>query len=199
MKRDTCPNCGSGRHKKNGHIHNGKQNYRCLDCGRQFVADYAFKTVTEETKELIKKALLERNALRGICRIFDVSLTWLLAFVAELYAVLPADLGIDLQSVGDSDAVSLYTMAVEADEMWSFVAKKSNKQWIWIALDAKTRQVIAFHVGDRSKESARQLWGKIPDVYRQHATFYTDLYDSYVDVIPEEQPAILIMELTVNQ
>jgi transposase-like protein len=92
MKRDTCPNCGSGQHKKNGHIHNGKQNYRCLDCGRQFVADYAFKTVTEETRELIKKALLERNSLRGICRIFDVSLTWLLAFIAELYAVLPADL-----------------------------------------------------------------------------------------------------------
>lgn len=187
MKRDTCPNCGSGQHKKNGHIHNGKQNYRCLDCGRQFVADYAFKTVTEETRELIKKALLERNSLRGICRIFDVSLTWLLAFIAELYAVLPADLGIDLQRAGGSAAVSLYTLAVEADEMWSFVAKKSNKQWIWIALDAKTRQIIAFHVGESSRESARQLWQKIPDVYRQHATFYSDLYDSYVDVIPEKQ------------
>ena len=44
-----------------------------------------------------------------------------------------------------------------------------------------------FQVGDRSKESARQLWGKIPDVYQQHATFYTDLYDSYVGVIPEKQ------------
>ena len=47
--------------QKNGHIHNGKQNYRCLDYGRQFVADYAFKTVTEETKGFIKKALLERT------------------------------------------------------------------------------------------------------------------------------------------
>jgi len=103
---------------------------RCPDCGRQFVADYAFKTVTEETWELIKKALLERNSLRGICRIFDVSLMWLLAFVAGLYAVLPADLGINLQNVGGSDAVSLYTLAVEADEIWSFVAKKNNKQWI---------------------------------------------------------------------
>ena len=125
----------------------------------------SFKTVTEETKELIKKALLERNSLRGICRIFDVSLTWLLAFVAELYAVLPADLGIDLQSAGGSDAVSLFTLAVEADEMWSFVAKKSNKQWIGIALDAKTRQIIAFHVGDRSRECPTTLeenTGRLP-------------------------------------
>ena len=41
-------------------------------------------------------------------------------------------------------------LEVEADELASFVQKKSNKQWVWIAMDAKTRQIIAFHVGDRS-------------------------------------------------
>ncbi|MGZ8237947.1 MAG: hypothetical protein ACXWTY_08770 [Methylobacter sp.] len=30
--------------------------------------------------------------------------------------------------------------------MWSFVGNKDNKQWIWIALDVGTRQVIVFHV-----------------------------------------------------
>jgi insertion element IS1 protein InsB len=44
-----------------------------------------------------------------------------------------------------------------------------------------------FMMGDRSKESARQLWDKIPDAYRKHATFHTDIYDSYVDIIPPEQ------------
>ena len=33
---------------------------------------------------------------------------------------------------------------------------------------------IAFHVGDRSHTSAEHLWTKIPQAYRQHATFYTD-------------------------
>jgi hypothetical protein len=37
--------------------------------------------------------------------------------------------------------------------MWSFVQKKANKQWVWIAMDATTRQIIAFHVGDRSDKS----------------------------------------------
>jgi len=185
MNREACPDCGSGRHKKNGHIHNGKQNYRCKDCDRQFVADCEFKSIGEGTRELIKKALLERNSLRGICRIFGVSLTWLLGFVAALYGRLPADLGLNLQSTGlPGSTVRLFT--AEADEMWSFVAKKSDKQWIWIALDVKTRQVIAFHVGDRSKESARQLWDKIPETYRKQAIFHTDLYDSYVDIIPPE-------------
>jgi insertion element IS1 protein InsB len=50
-----------------------------------------------------------------------------------------------------------------------------------------TRQVIAFHVGRRDKEAAQQLWQKIPQLYQQHADFYTDLYESYVDVIPKTQ------------
>ena len=71
--------------------------------------------------------------------------------------------------------------------MASFVQKKANKQWIWIAMDAKTRQIIAFHVGDRSHKSAEQLWAKIPQAYRQHATFYTDQYVVYAKAIPTAQ------------
>ena len=71
--------------------------------------------------------------------------------------------------------------------MWSFVGKKANKQWIWLAMDAKTRQVMAFHVGDRGRESAKQLWANIPAGYQQHAMLYTDLYEVYAGVIPPAQ------------
>jgi insertion element IS1 protein InsB len=75
----------------------------------------------------------------------------------------------------------------EADEMQSFVQKKAHKQWSWIAMDAPSRQVIAFHVGDRSRHSAKRLWAKIPLAYRQHATFYTDQYVGYAGVISAAQ------------
>ncbi len=78
-------------------------------------------------------------------------------------------------------------LEAEADEIWSFVGKKANKQWVWIAMDAKTRQVMAFHVGDRSRESGELLWAKIPAVYREQATFSTDLYEVYKGVIPPQQ------------
>jgi insertion element IS1 protein InsB len=78
-------------------------------------------------------------------------------------------------------------LEVEADEMSSFVQQKTNKHWIWLAMDTKTRQIIAFHVGDRSRQSARRLWAKIPQAYRQHATFYTDQYVVYEGVIPAAQ------------
>ena len=83
--------------------------------------------------------------------------------------------------------VLIYKLEAEADEMWSFVEKKANKQWIWLAMDATTRQIIAFHVGDRSRESAKALWGEIPEVYQEHATFHTDQYEVYNGVIPAER------------
>jgi len=54
-------------------------------------------------------------------------------------------------------------------------------------MDAKTRQIIAFHVGDRSRKSAEALWATIPAIYQQHATFHTDQYDVYKGVIPVER------------
>jgi insertion element IS1 protein InsB len=54
-------------------------------------------------------------------------------------------------------------------------------------MDTKSRQIIAFHVGDRSRKSARRLWAKIPLAYRQHATFHTDQYVVYEGVIPTAQ------------
>jgi insertion element IS1 protein InsB len=54
-------------------------------------------------------------------------------------------------------------------------------------MDAKTRQVIAFHVGDRSRERGAQLWAKIPEVYQQQAVFHADLYEVYKGVIPPER------------
>lgn len=46
---------------------------------------------------------------------------------------------------------------------------------------------IAFHVGDRSRQSAKALWRSIPEFYRKHARFYTDGWCAYGGVIPEKQ------------
>ena len=68
-----------------------------------------------------------------------------------------------------------------------------------MAMDAKTRQVIAFHVGDRGRESTQELWANIPVAYREQARFHTDTYwapqgrdsggaaPSYHETSPENQ------------
>jgi IS1 family transposase len=82
--------------------------------------------------------------------------------------------------------VLLYQLEAEADAMGSFVQKKANKPWIWLAMDATTRQMMALHVGDRSRESAKALWSETPEVYQEHAIFHTDQYAVYNGVIPAE-------------
>ena len=47
--------------------------------------------------------------------------------------------------------VRVLRLAAEADEMWGFVGKKANKQWLRLALNTETKQAIAFYVGDRSR------------------------------------------------
>lgn len=52
--------------------------------------------MSESEKELINKLLLERISLSGICRVCDVSESWLLNYIKELYSNLPDDLNADL-------------------------------------------------------------------------------------------------------
>src|SRR5215210_3247069 len=52
--------------------------------------------------------------------------------------------------------------ALELDELWSFVLRRANKRWIWIALCRATRQVVAYVVGDRSAATCHKLWEHIP-------------------------------------
>jgi len=75
---------------------------------------------------------------------------------------------------------------LELDELWSFVLKRARKRRVWIALCRATRQVVAYFIGDRSRESCRRLWGRIPAAYREGRCF-TDFREAYRSVIPAEQ------------
>ncbi len=179
--RDACPACGVQHFKKNAHIHNGKQNHQCKACGRQFVLDAANRVIAEEQRTLVERLLCEKISLHGICRVVGVSIGWLMDFIVDRFAALPDHLHV--RPVASPRDVLIGRLEVEADEMWSFVKQKANKQWVWIAMDKQTRQIIAFHVGDRSHDSAKQLWANLPTVYRERATFYTDQYAVYKGVI----------------
>jgi len=162
-----CINCKSELVKKNGLTHNKKQNYKCLECGKQFTEENKQKLISEETKKLVRKTLLERVSLHGICRIFDISMPWLLDFITKIISELPENLNAKLVSPdSEFDMVIL-----EADELWSFVQKKTNKQWLWLILHKDTRQILAMHVGNRDEQSAQILLAKLPDYLKKKLTF----------------------------
>ena len=122
-----CPDCYSRKIKKNGCTHYGKQNHKCKICNRQFVLNNNH-TIKTERRKRIKKALKERISLRGICRIFDVSLSWLQFFAHDLWEQTPNDLGLSNDEI--KQIKKLQVFGIQADEMWSFVQKKKCKRWI---------------------------------------------------------------------
>jgi hypothetical protein len=138
--RDVCPQCASPKYKRNGHIHSGKQNHQFKNCGCQFVECFEQYLISDNTRALTERLLLERISLRGICRTVGVGLKWLLGFLVQCFEALPEHLYV--QPITCHGNVLIRRLEVEADDMSSFVQKKANKQWIWIAMDAKTRQVI---------------------------------------------------------
>lgn len=78
-------------------------------------------------------------------------------------------------------------LTIECDEAWSFVSDKDNKQWIWLALDRKTKEIVGAYIGARSIEGAIGLWNSLPAVYRQCAVCYTDFWTAYEGVIPKQR------------
>jgi insertion element IS1 protein InsB len=176
----SCPRCQLSHIKRNGHTYYGKQNYQCKLCDRQFVIKN--ETVSPEKQELIKRLLLERISLRGICRVLKVSLAWLINFIERQYQTTPED----LQFVAPI-APEIEIFCVEADELWSFVARRENKRWVWLVLERRTRQIIALHIGDRSQNSAIALWAKVPLAIKAQALVLTDCWDAYAIAIPSNQ------------
>lgn len=97
----TCPNCCSQHVVKNGKIHNGKQNFKCQACVRQFVQNPENKIVDQATKDLIDKLLLEKLPLAGIARVIEVSERWLQTYVNAKYETVPQQVSSRTQKKGD--------------------------------------------------------------------------------------------------
>ena len=74
---------------------------------------------------------------------------------------------------------------LDLDEVWSFVLVRTAKYWLWTAICRRTRQIVAFVIGDRSAKTCLRLWQKIPAGYRQCHTF-SDFWDAYEKVFPKE-------------
>src|SRR5437016_3552275 len=117
--RAACPACGSQQFKKNGPIHNGKQNHQCKTCGRQFVLLATQRLVPTEDRALVERLLREKISLRGICRAVGVRIRWLMNFMVACFDAVPEHLHV--QSPNRPGDVMMRCVEAEADEMCSFV------------------------------------------------------------------------------
>ncbi len=140
-----------------------------MECSKQFSENKEAKLIDEHTRELVRKALLERVSLNGIYRIFDVSMPRFLDFIDFIISNLPDDLNAEV-SCREGDDIEIAKL--EVDELWSFIGNKKNDQWLWLVLHKKSRQVLAMQVGSRDKKTAELLFAKLPESLKKSHLFH---------------------------
>jgi len=174
-----CPSCCSENIVKNGFIHNGKQKYMCKKCGRQFIEHPENTVVSQEKKDIIDRLLNEKISMAGICRAVRVSKRWLQLYVNKKSENILREVTVKKKPKG--------RLTIECDELCSFVGKKENKQWIWLAKDRESGEIVGCYIGKRDRNGAEGLWNSLPAVYRQCAVCYTDFWAAYEGIFPSKR------------
>ena len=104
---------------------------------------------------------------------------WLQNYVNNKYAEVSRSIKCTKKKAGK--------LTIQCDEMWSFVGNKNNKQWLWLAIDIETKEIVGFHLGERGEKGALGLWNSLPGVLRPCAVCYTDFWSAYELVFPDSR------------
>ena len=134
--------------------------------------------------------LLEGNSLRATARIADISYNT----VCKLFV----DAGCVAAVYQDEVLRDLPCKRLQLDEIWSFVyAKQKNvpgskaapdnagDAWTWVAIDADTKLVPSWRVGDRSSDTARDFVTDLASRLRNRVQISSDGYHAYLEAVEE--------------
>lgn len=141
-----------------------------------------------EKRAQILNLLVEGSSLRATSRIAGVSI--------NTVTKLLIDAGNTCQRFHDAKVLNLKSKRVQCDEIWSFVyAKEKNVPeekkdtagdiWTWTALDADSKLIVSWYVGDRSADSAnifmQDVAGRISTVIQ----LTTDGHKPYLEAVED--------------
>lgn len=141
-----------------------------------------------ETRVKILSMLTEGVSMRSISRLCDVSI--------NTVAKLLEQAGEACLALHDEKVRGVQAKRVQCDEIWSFVyAKNKNVKgaktpadhagdvWTWTAIDADSKLMISYFVGDRSGESARVLAYDLASRVTDRLQITTDGWGAYLRAI----------------
>lgn len=117
-----------------------------------------------EKRTQIITLLVEGNSLRSTSRISGCSI--------NTVTKLLVDVGIACQSFHSDFVKDVQSKCVQCDETWAFVYAKdknvtedmkesSGDVWTWVGIDADSKLVISWYVGDRSAVSAYEFMSDV--------------------------------------
>jgi IS1 family transposase len=139
--------------------------------------------VTEAKRADIVRALAEGNSVRSTARLTGTAKATVLKLLVEL--------GQFCSIYQDTVIRDLNTTRVEADEIWAFVgAKQKNAKrqgdgdiWTFTAIDADSKLIISWLVGQRNSESANPFMADVASRLKNRIQLTTDGHNMYIEAV----------------
>lgn len=134
--------------------------------------------------------LVEGMSIRSTCRITGVA--------KGTATKLLVDLGDACSAYMNETLVDLPCERIQADEIWAFVGKKAARQtpeeraafgtgdvWTWVAIDADTKLVPSYYVGQRTTEDAYAFLSDLAGRVTKRIQLTTDSWKAYLVAVEE--------------
>jgi len=141
-----------------------------------------------ETRVQILSMLVEGSSLRSISRVAGVSI--------NTVTKLLVDAGQVCATFHDEKVRKVNAKRVQCDEIWSFTyAKAKNVRhaksapdgagdtWTWTALDADSKMMLTWWVGDRSAETGYRFLSDLESRLSQRIQLTSDGHGAYLEAI----------------
>ena len=141
-----------------------------------------------ETRAMILRCLVEGNSIRSTCRLTNTS--------KNTVTKLLEDAGRVCLAYHDEHVRGVSSKRIQCDEIWSFCYAKAKNVpsanaapeeagdvWTWTALDPDTKLIVAFMVGDRDAETARDFMFDLAGRLANRVQLTTDGFGAYLKAV----------------
>jgi IS1 family transposase len=137
----------------------------------------------------ILSLLCEGSSMRAVSRLADVSI--------NTVSKLLVDAGIVCAAYHDETMRGLTSKRVQADEIWAFVGAKQRNAtdeqkaagwgdvWTWTALDADSKLLISYRVGQRGPRECHEFMQDVASRLTNRVQLTTDGLRFYLDAVDD--------------
>ena len=139
-------------------------------------------------RRLILNLLVEGSSMRSISRVADVSI--------NTVSKLLSDAGAACEEFHDKTVRNVASKRIQCDEIWSFVYAKAKNVptakaapqgagdcWTWTAIDADSKLMVAWAVGDRDASYANAFVSDVASRLNTRVQLTTDGHAPYLEAV----------------
>jgi IS1 family transposase len=157
--------------------------------------------LTKDERISVVKCLVEGNSIRATVRMTGIAKNTVTKLLVEL--------GAACEAYQVEHLVNLPCKRIQVDEIWSFVGCKAKAAkagahgvgdvWTWTALDADTKLIASWVVGDRSAETAYRFISDLAGRLANRVQLTSDGHKVYVEAVEKSFGSDIDYAMLVKQ